>query len=95
MPRGLVKDFLAAMREKLELGRRKGREGWDSKWNCSFQVQLRGAHGYLMAALQAEVIELALAIHHGNRKQIRLEAADVANFAMMMADIEGALESSD
>ena len=91
--RGLSKDFLAAMREKMEYGRRWGYEGWDSHWQGRFgHASLRGATGKLMKRLQKEVIELALAIYSGNKEEIRLEAADVANFAMMIADAEGTLD---
>ena len=91
--RGLDSDFLNAMREKLERGRRKGRVGWDTKWNCYSDTSYdRGARGPLMKALVGECIELAIAVERGDLEEIRHEAADVANFAMFVADIHGALK---
>ena len=91
--RGLSKRFLEAMRQKLEHGRQKGHTGWDKHWNCYTWGPLAGTNGELMSRLYQEVAELIIAVHEGNPETIKLEAADVANFAMFIADIEGALES--
>lgn len=99
--RGLNKKFLNAMRQKLEDGRKKGYAGWDCKWeNCNHTGSLDGATGTLMANLAVELLELSEAItdyyQHlydlHRREHVLSEAADVANYAMMIADIHGALE---
>jgi len=91
--RGLSQDFLKAMREKLEHGRNKGRFGWDEKWkNHFFERSPLGSKGMFFQMLQEEIIELAFALESGRNSEIRHEAADVANFAMMIADIHGALK---
>ena len=91
--RGLSKQFLEAMRQKLEHGRRRGHTGWDKHWECYVHRSLAGVDGELMSRLYEEVAELIIAVHEGKPEKIRLEAADIANFAMFIADIEGALES--
>ena len=85
--RGLSEEFLAAMREKMDSGRRKGRVGWDRHWiDCVFNGDPIGSEGALMTGLRREVRELEEALRHGTPTQILEEAADVANFAMMVAD---------
>lgn len=93
MARGLSKDFLNAMREKLEHGRWRGYEGWDQRWAGYSMEPHCGTNGFLMRRLFDEYVELVLAVASGNPDVIRSEAADVANFAMMVADIHGALDS--
>ena len=95
MTRGIDERFLAAMREKLDHGRRRGRVGWDQHWQrCVFESDPSGATGFLMRRLAEEVLELGVALALDNRDGIRSEAADVANLAMMVADYHGALEDS-
>ena len=90
--RGVDKQFLEAMRDKLDEGRRKGYVGYDQYWgNCIFPEPPLGASGCFMKRLQQEVNELVVAIIKGDTKAIRHEAADVANFAMFIADIHGSL----
>lgn len=90
--RDLSPDFLAAMREKLEFGRIKGHRGWDEHWkDCGKTFHPTGPFGFLMRRLREEVGELTEALTRGDKDHIRSEAADVANMAMMVADIEGAL----
>lgn len=84
--RGLSNVFLSAMREKLEQGRRMGYTGWDESWNCQHMERLDGIDGLLVTRLQQEMAELIVAIYALDRERILLEAADVANFAMMIAD---------
>lgn len=94
--RGLDKRFLDTMREKLDQGRRRGYVGWDRRWeNCSFPSDPTGPHGTMMRRLREEVAELTIAVHSGNPDDIRKEAADVANFAMFIADIEGTLDTDN
>ena len=90
--RGLSKPFLEAMRQGLEHGRQKGHTGWDKHWDCYVYRSLSGVDGELMSRLYKEVAELVIAVHEGNPETIKLEAADVANFAMFIADIEGAFQ---
>lgn len=87
--RDLDEEFLNAMRAKLYQGRRDGYVGYDCYWKKTVfpRKNIRGATGYLMDRLQHEVLELAEAITIGTREQIKNEAADVANFAMFIADI--------
>lgn len=83
--------FLKAMRYKLDEGR-KSYVGWDRHWeNTRFDSRPHGSTGSFMQRLQGEVLELCLAIENGSPEDIRNEAADVANFAMFIADIHGAL----
>lgn len=92
--RGLSRDFLDAMREKLECGRRKGSNWWD--WHLPerrrYRHAIKGHKGILVKRLLEEVIELVIAIESKDRREIRLEAADVANLAMMIATAEDALD---
>ena len=81
--RKCVAEFAEAMEEKLSANDHKG--GWD-----------RSSVTYLLERLRQEVDELDLAAsktcshcgvaHEPNTKRIIDEAADVANFAMMIAD---------
>lgn len=90
--RGLDNRFLAAMRYKLKKGREAGYDGWDLRWkNLWFGSTPRGTTGYMMRRLSEEMLELAEAVAKGDTKAIREEAADVANFAMMVADIHDSL----
>jgi hypothetical protein len=70
------------MEYKLSLNRHKGdREGWSGD-----------SPELLLARLKEEVTELLGAIHSGTDQQVLEEAADVANFAMMIADVSGGLQ---
>ncbi len=68
--------FAEAMEAKLAKNRHKGdRAGWlklttDELWNL----------------MRNEIVELRQAIENGNAEDIKKEAADVANFVMMIAD---------
>lgn len=91
--RGLNTDFLNAMREGLERGRNKGQRGWDERWDDTMFCGIpSGPHGTLMLHLYDELIELAIALTKNDPAQIRCEAADVANMAMMVADYHEALK---
>lgn len=93
MSRGLDKKFLNAMREKLAHGRQQGYVGWDRHWEkCTFDYHPKGPYGMLMDRLHQEVSELVIALHEKNAEKIKYEAADVANFAMFIADIHGGLD---
>jgi hypothetical protein len=95
--RGIDKRFLVAMRSKLESGRRKGHVGWDSHWIacCSAGWYPKGVGiGTLFDKLMHEVIELALALNAREKSRILEECADVANFAMMIADVHDALDGA-
>lgn len=75
-----VKLFANAMENELRENDHKG--GWQ---NCEM--------GYLRRRLRQEVEELCRAVDEGRTKDILSEAADVANFAMMIADNSGVLEA--
>ena len=86
-------NFIQAMEEKLSAGRRHGYVGWDQNWlNCTFPDHLGGYRGALMQHLHVEISELVIALGKGDNEMIREECADIANFAMMIADIHGALK---
>ena len=82
--RGLNKRFLDAMRVKLVEGEHHD-IGWEEHWPDP--LRLRGRSGELMNRLREEVEELDLAVWQGDAEAILCEAADVANFAMFIADI--------
>lgn len=69
-----IRRFVDAMLFKLELHKLKGR------WSDETMQKV-------MQKLAGEVNELQQAINHGNTIQIILEAADVANYAMIAASI--------
>lgn len=92
--RGLDRRFLAKMREKMDSGRRRGYVGWDQHWeDCLFPIEPCGTNGFMFQRFMQEVVELTNAVTSGDPARIISEAADVANFAMMIADIEDALET--
>lgn len=68
-----IKDFAVHMKHKLLLTRHR------PHWKTCDQ-------GFLHSRLLEEAEELLAAIECGDRKSIVREAADVANFAMMLAD---------
>lgn len=71
-----VVSFAWLMEQKLAQNRHKGnREGW-----INTDVRL------LMNLLKGELRELETAYMDGDAANVQLEAADVANFAMMIAD---------
>jgi len=72
--RDSVVKFMFDMEDQLRANEHKG--GWKHLDDS-----------YLLARLMEELGELAVAIEYGtNKKEIIREAADVANFAMMIAD---------
>jgi hypothetical protein len=78
----VVVRFSESMLFKLHRHHAKGdREGWakeDPQW--------------LLSRLLEETSELSAAINLGNPTDVRNEAADVANFAMMIADVCGGFD---
>lgn len=72
-PREVVRWFSRLMEAKLQQNDHRG--GWRQ---CE--------DSYLMGRLQSCVLDLAVAIRKANGTLILLQAADVANFAMMVAD---------
>ena len=84
--RGLSNQFLNAMRQGLKRGRNKGYVGWDQHWkNTAFPCS---PTGWMMMRLHQEIDELVVALNKGSPDLILREAADVANFAMFIADME-------
>lgn len=79
-----VAAFALAMEKKLKANDHKG--GWK---HCD--------RDYLMTRLRQEFVELIAAMHFPlddgqiDRIELRDEAADVANFLMMILDVEGVL----
>lgn len=72
--------FVDAMRHKLASNKHRGKRNWQ---DVSPQV--------LLKYLKKEIEELEEAIEGGNQIEILLEAADVGNFAMMLANVAIAL----
>ena len=85
--RGLDQQFLAEMRRKLACGRRKGRVGWDKHWDCSIWYVDECTPLWFVHRIQDELCELIVEIEKGNPARILEECADIANFAMMCADV--------
>lgn len=77
-----VKEFAQAMERELRNNAHKG--GWE---NCTSE--------YLWLRVNSELGELADVLSHGNtdaqKKKYLAEAADVANFLMMLCDINDCL----
>lgn len=83
--RGLSQKFLEAMRNGLERGRQHGYMGWDLKWkDVAFPYD---PVQFLIDRFHQEIDELIVAISKDQPEDIMREAADVANYAMMIADI--------
>lgn len=83
--RSVAGEFINAMEKGLAHGRRMGRTGWDSHWQESSFADVRLG---LLDKLDEEVNELIEAIDDNENGDVVLrEAADVANIAMMLADI--------
>lgn len=78
--------FLAAMAGKLDANRAKkgGREGWQNQ-----------EPGSLVRRVIEEAEELEHAVDTKGAREILLEAADVANMAMMVADASGSLDTPE
>jgi NTP pyrophosphatase (non-canonical NTP hydrolase) len=95
--RSVSADFVLAMEQKLEWGRSQGRTGWDSHWK-NVSVDSFGIPA-LFEKLQEELDELHFEAMDGrgeyDLEKLRLEAADVANVAMMIADMAGALREPE
>lgn len=69
-----IRRFVDAMVYKLKVHHRKGR--WEN-------LPVDGA----ISRLEGEVMELRDAVRGGNTIEVLLEAADVANYAMIVASI--------
>jgi len=84
--RDLSERFLDAMRKGLDKGRReKGYSGWDVHWKgVKFPIP---PMDWMIMRLHQEVDELIIAIYQNDPEKILGESADVANFAMFIADI--------
>ncbi len=81
--------FIGVMEDKLQEGRDKGKKSWDNNWEGS----KTGPHrlfGFLLGEVQE--LQEALYDHKSTPEDIAKEAADVANFAMMIADRSGGLK---
>jgi len=85
-----------AMQEKLEANADK--KGWPSEGGKRGWKQPACTHQFLLRKLREESEELALAVmlykvEGAPLNDVRLEAADVANIAMMIADNLGAYDA--
>lgn len=70
-----VSQFARLMEERLQKHDHKGRYGW-----AGYRKRV------LLEMLHGELCELSEAVFTHNEEEIRKEAADLANFAMMIAD---------
>lgn len=77
-----VQRFALAMEERLQANDHKG--GWQG---CDRR--------YLVRRLHEEMAELETALQKWPKAEVRREAADLANFAMMIADQFGDLDKFD
>ena len=85
--------FLDAMEERLGLGRQKSMVGWDQHWkDCYFEYDPDGPRGMFVDLLQRNVRDLIVYLQSNRRTKIRETCADIANFAMFIADIHETLE---
>jgi len=88
-----VVEMAIAMQEKLEANAEK--KGWPSEGGKRGWLK-PVTHYFLFSKLREEVTELSLAVTLHNEggaiEHVRLEAADVANMAMMIADNLGAYD---
>jgi NTP pyrophosphatase (non-canonical NTP hydrolase) len=95
-------DFISAMEEKLQWGREQGRTGWDTNWadvsiddfNVTSLMYKLGEEVGELAQEVAEYLKNPTEVSYENIERLRLEAADVANVAMMIADMVGALDET-
>jgi hypothetical protein len=76
-----IDHFAGAMRTKVALNAHKG------DW-------LKTTDAYLLQRLRQETEELSGALATGQRSKVESEAADVANFAMMLADPRRGLDGT-
>lgn len=76
----VLRPFLDAMRYKLASNKHRGKRNWQDLPITD-----------LLRMLKNEVTELEEAIKSGNQVEILLEAADVGNFSMMVANVAIAL----
>ncbi len=92
--------FINAMDDGLERGRKKGRVGWDRNWiNTKFDSTPTGPNGQIMNELHRQYLKLKHSVLKSaqtggtldSRQAIKIQAANVANLAMMVADIHEAL----
>lgn len=81
-PRESIMRFAQQMEEKLAANDHKG--GWENE-----------DIGYLLTRLREELDELVNAVDFGTQKDVVGEAADIANFAMMIADRAADVEVED
>ena len=80
-----VDAFADEMEKRLAANRHKGdREGWVKLRPPVLMELLTKEHDELWAEIQADP--------HYNRARVLHECADVANFAMMIADVVGGLQ---
>lgn len=72
----VIRPFVDAMRHKMASSKLRGKREWQD-------IPLTE----LMSRLKAEIVELEEAIAGGNTVEMLLEAADIGNFAMMVANV--------
>lgn len=82
--RGLSKTFLDEMRRRLDHGRDKGYTNWDRHWDSNFQIN---PTELMFSELTSKLFELYTAIGQDNFDHINEKTADIANFAMFIADL--------
>lgn len=97
VPAGLhptVIEFAKAMQHKLDKNKHKDGKGWERNPDGSRNGWAGCSVLFLRQKLEEEVMELIDALQHEGAEEIRNEAADVGNIAMMLADVRGALAAT-
>ena len=86
--------FAKAMQHKLDKNKHKDGKGWERNPDGSRNGWAGCSVEFLVDKLREEVSELLEALEHEGLDEIRNEAADVGNIAMMLADVCGSLNRS-
>lgn len=89
-----VIEFAKAMQHKLDRNKHKEGKGWERNPDGSRNGWAGCSVEFLTEKLREEVSELLKALEHEGLDEIRNEAADVGNIAMMLADVRGALSAT-
>jgi len=96
MSRGLDQKFISAMHDRMMQGDRKGRTGWDAHWKDEmFNYPPKGPLGAFMVDVYRSTSKLMLALKDEDDDEILDRCADVANYAMMVADYHGCLQEEE
>lgn len=76
LPRASIVRFACEMEKKLERDDKRGKPDWREE-----------DMNELLLGVADELIELCRAVSKGDPEEVHKEAADVANYAMMVSDV--------